>query len=249
MPFTKKDLNDFEFMDSIALSVGTVKASFQGNITHNNGGVNYTYIYPKYFAHLRHNRINFLEIGIFKGQSVRLWEQYFPNAELHFIDIEERKHVIEYFSARSQYHFIDNKDSERLRKFALAFGPFDFIVDDADHSMLGQITSFEVLFPFVKPGGIYIIEDLFTSYSRIYNYELTRIEKDYHGLPAGPGTTIQYLKNLVDDIYYVSKRNGLANFGNVSGIFPEMYSNMSYYAKHIEAIHFYDSICFVLKRS
>ena len=43
-------------------------------------------------------------------------------------------------------------------------GDFDIILDDGGHKMDQQITSFRVLFPILKSGGVYIIEDLGTSY-------------------------------------------------------------------------------------
>ena len=107
--------------------------------------------------------IKFLEIGIFEGASVKLWEEYFKNADLHFIDITFQN--IKHFSNRSHYHLCDQENPESLQAFIQKTGgDFDLIIDDGGHTMKQQITSFVTLFPYLKSGGIYIIEDLHTSY-------------------------------------------------------------------------------------
>jgi len=74
-------------------------------------------------------------------------------------------------------------------------GYFDVIVDDGGHTMKQQITSFTYLLPKVRSGGVYVIEDLLTSYSR--------------GPDSGylvNTTTIELIKRLVDDIQSSSPR-------------------------------------------
>jgi hypothetical protein len=72
-------------------------------------------------------------------------------------------------------------------------GYFDVIVDDGGHSMHQQITSFTYLLPKVRPGGVYVIEDLLTSYYSTFGGGYLR-----------NSTTIELIKRLVDDIQGVS---------------------------------------------
>lgn len=225
-------LEEVKYMDKLALDAGTVKASTFAN---------YTRIYPLYFAPLKDEPIRLLEIGIFKGQSVRLWENYFSKAELHFIDLPGHKRLIEYWSKRSKYHFMNQTHVDPLTELAKTTGPFDVIIDDAGHLMEEQILSFKTLFPYVKPGGIYVIEDIFTSYW-----------KEKGGLGSrdapkpGPGTTIDFVKNLVDQVNFVS-----ASFGfEIAGTEAEarLGSRMSYYSRRINSVHFYDGIVIILAK-
>ena len=146
--------DEYHYLDQMALETGTDKSSRAHN---------YTEIYAEHFAPLRNQSIKFLEIGIAAGESVRLWENYFPNASLHFIDI--CRDGIQYYSPRSHYYFLDQADPQALQEFAhLSGGSFDIIIDDGGHFMHQQIISFQTLFPYLQSGGLYIIEDLHTSY-------------------------------------------------------------------------------------
>ena len=89
---------------------------------------NYTRIYSKYLSKFKAAPIKFLEIGIYYGNSVKLWERYFPNADLHFIDIDPNQ--IHYHSIRSHYHFVDQANKKALSNFVIGEGgDFDVIID------------------------------------------------------------------------------------------------------------------------
>ena len=67
--------------------------------------------------------------------------------------------------------------------------PFDIIIDDGGHTMTDQKTSFYNLISLVRSGGIYVIEDLETSYV-----------KSYGGGYLKPSTTISFLKTFIDEL-------------------------------------------------
>jgi len=72
-----------------------------------------------------------------------MWESYFPNAELHFIDVTDQ--YLTYRSNRSKYHFFDQSNKQKLQEFAMEIGvKFDIIVDDGGHGNDQIIKSFEV---------------------------------------------------------------------------------------------------------
>ena len=52
-------------------------------------------LYEKYFAPLKNSKINILEIGIENGDSLRIWREYFPNANIIGIDIEHKDFKID----------------------------------------------------------------------------------------------------------------------------------------------------------
>jgi hypothetical protein len=198
---------------------------------------NYTAIYARYFDSLREQPIKFLEIGICKGNSVKLWEEYFFSAEMHFIDITLDN--VEYFSKRAQYHVANQESPQDLQKFITETGGnFDVIIDDGGHTMNQQIISFQHLFPHVKSGGMYIIEDLHTSYWPGWG----KMEK-IRGLVTL--TTIEYLKSLIDEVNFVGYRTGCASHQKID---PSIQAEMNIYRESIESIHFYDSMAIITKR-
>ena len=118
----------------------------------------FTVIYDTWFSKLRDEQIRLLEIGVLLGGSLRMWEEYFPNAELHGADIDDRS---EYATSRIRIHQTDQTKSDQLQSL-----PRDchIIVDDGGHTMLQQQLTLTTLFDsHLLPGGTYILEDLHTS--------------------------------------------------------------------------------------
>jgi hypothetical protein len=225
---------EYLYLDSLALATDPNRTSGKGSNWHN-----YTEVYAKYLAPLCSKPIKFLEIGIFEGNGVKLWEAYFPYAELHFIDITFSR--VKYFSPRSFYHLADQADANQLRAVINNIGGgFDVIIDDGGHTMQQQIVSFKTLFPYVKSGGLYIIEDLHTSYWNSYGGD-----GSFDNPKAGPTTCIGFLKNLIDDVNYVGARTLSADHNKVS---PALQMTLTEYQKDIYSMHFYDSLCIILKR-
>lgn len=224
------DESEYVYLDQLAQASGTDKSSKYHN---------YTHIYAHYFAKYKNDPLKFLEIGIQYGNSVKLWENYFPNADLHFIDVDPNQ--IRYVTQRSHYHFVNQADRAGLIDFGIRVnGDFDIIIDDGSHRMYETIVTFQSLFPFLKRGGLYIIEDLQTSYWSIYGS---------YGTPekpqSGPGTAIQYLKDLVDDLNYTAARTWCSDINKVP---QDLGKTLSIYQSEIESIHFYRGLCIILKR-
>ena len=226
------DENNYRELDKLAITLEPL--GDKGSNWHN-----YTKIYSLYFAPIKNEPLRLLEIGIYKGASVILWENYFPNAELHFIDITLANS--KYSSKRSHYHLADQSNSQQLLNVVSNInGKFDIIIDDGGHTMQQQIVSFTTLFPSLKSGGMYIIEDLHTSYWSNYGGD-----GSIQNPKAGPSTAIQFFKNLIDDVNFVGARTQKANHDlDLSSIQNEL----SLYRKEILGIHFYDSLCIVIKK-
>lgn len=221
---------EYQLLDALALEAGTDKSST---------GHHYTKVYSRYFSALKNLPIKFLEIGIYYGNSVKLWEKYFEHADLHFIDIME--HPNQYRSNRSHYHYLDQSNVEDLKKFLLKCGEkFDVIIDDGGHLMQQQIVSFLTLFPALKSGGIYVIEDLHTSYWQQFGGGGT-----FDHPSASPRSTIEFLKKLIDDINYVGARTACADFNKAP---PEIRLNVTYLQEHLLSLHFYGSLCIAIKK-
>lgn len=141
-------------LDAIGLRHGTDKAS-----THHD----YLVFYDRFLRDRRENAdLKLLEIGVYQGSSLRMWEEYFHRGRVVGIDIEPD--TLRYASERATVELVDQSDVVQLVDLGVRHGPFDVVVDDGSHLWNHQITALNALFPFVKPGGLYIMEDLDTSY-------------------------------------------------------------------------------------
>jgi len=171
-------------LDEIAINHKTDKSTkYQG----------YTLIYPLYLDRYKDKNFKLLEIGVQEGKSLRMWHDYFPNAELFGIDLRLpwRSHV----KTISRIFVGDQEDRVFLKEVGDEVGPFEVIIDDGGHTMNQQITSFEVLWPYIKEEGLYIIEDLDTSY-----------REEFGGGLRKAGTTVEYMKNKLDAVVMKSER-------------------------------------------
>jgi hypothetical protein len=185
--------------------------------------------YDFHFAPLRERPINLLEIGIggyddpkAGGESLRMWRDYFPHAAIYGLDIADKSAHDE---ARIRTFVGSQDDPEVLDRLVRESGGFDVIIDDGSHFCAHVIASFRHLFPTLKHGGIYAIEDLQTSYWPVFG-----------GAPGRDGTdatSMGFLKRLADGLNH-------AEFGDPDYV-PDVFD------KHIVSMHFYHNLCFLYK--
>jgi len=123
-------------------------------------GHDYLRKYEFFLSPLRNESFTFLELGIFKGASLKTWAEYFPQAEIVGVDIEEKTKIHE--GGRVKVIIGDLSQTDFLETLP-ALGP-RVIIDDASHWWADQLRALFVLFPKLAGGGIYIVEDLQTSF-------------------------------------------------------------------------------------
>jgi hypothetical protein len=106
-----------------------------------------------------------LEIGLFNGHSLRMWEQYFESADVHGVDCDVRPHgglgdlTAMIASGAHNIHIFDAESwTEVLGRFDGVY--FDVIIEDAGHHLDQQVKMYDVWKHYLAPGGIYIIEDV-----------------------------------------------------------------------------------------
>ena len=175
-------------LDALARFHGTDKSSLRHG---------YTRHYAEHFGPVRRSVTSLLEIGVggtssrsgFEtregGQSLRMWRRYFPRARILGLDI----HAKDVAGKRISFARGSQADAAFLARIAAAHGPFDIVIDDGSHVGRDQWASFQGLWPAVRAGGWYVIEDLQTSYD----------ERWEGGPPGTPGTGADLLKHAVDD--------------------------------------------------
>jgi hypothetical protein len=172
-------------LDKLAIHYGTDKSS----LIHD-----YCVKYEELLPFDKLDKIKILEIGVHKGDSLKTWKDYYPNAQIIGIDINPKCKQCEenriFIEIGSQY------DGEFLKYVIDKHGPFNLILDDGSHINDHVIFSFELLIDSVLPGCLYIIEDTVTSYW-----------PDYGGGLRKNNTMVEYFKNLIDDVNFMGILN------------------------------------------
>jgi len=185
----------------------------------------YTEVYDDYLLPIRLKEMNFLEIGVFDGESMRMWKEYLPNANIIGLDInpECKKHEGE----KNKVYIGSQVDEMVLWKIFNENKPISVVIDDGSHRWDHVIRTFDMVFPLLAPGGLYFVEDLHTSYA---------------GDPwaAGSETAINYLKGLIDDVNLRGK--SFMGLKEVAG------KPLSYNERCIEWVHNYKSLMVIKKR-
>jgi cephalosporin hydroxylase len=168
-----------ESLHEIGLRHGTDKATERRNLLG---------VYDGFLAPLRDEPINLLEIGVLGGASIRTWRDYFRNGRIVGIDIDPK--AAEYAEDGVSIHIGDQTDPKFLEMVADREGPFDVVIDDGAHTATAQIGSLVALWPHVRSRGVYIVEDTHTSYMQEYEMGWRR-----------EGTTVEFLKDVIDDLH------------------------------------------------
>ena len=121
----------------------------------------YIPFYKDNFEEYRNEVKKFCEIGIARGQSLEIWRDYFPNAEIVGIDINSSAIKINNMD-RIHIEIGDATNDEFLNDFFTKYGNFDIVLDDGSHKSNDMRKSFDRFWPHTKL--IYCIEDLVTQY-------------------------------------------------------------------------------------
>lgn len=125
----------------------------------------YISVYEEILKPYIETEINVLEIGIFKGNSLRLWERYFTKAKVYGIDCDEQPHcgmadlrpMIN--SGKHNIVICDATNADAVEKYFKDI-KFDVIIEDAAHNIEQQIQIFNVFKKYLSEGSIYISEDI-----------------------------------------------------------------------------------------
>jgi len=120
---------------------------------------NYLGKYEFFLQCFRNQPIRLLELGIFQGASLRMWQEYFPHAEIFGVDIREGCSQYE----DERIHIIQTDLSNVDAVIRLKDIRPQIIIDDASHIVSHQLLALFTLFDVLPSGGVYILEDLETS--------------------------------------------------------------------------------------
>jgi len=162
-----------DILSELALKYGTDKLSH-----------GFTKVYNDLLNDIKNDKFNFLEIGVFYGSSIKMWNEYFINANIYAADnyvglngngnkfVEPDKFVKEVNNNKELYNrvnivYLDQSKEEDLKKYVQHCKQsnlkFKVILDDGSHLMKDQQLTFFYLFEILEEGGIFIMEDTHTS--------------------------------------------------------------------------------------
>jgi hypothetical protein len=127
---------------------------------------NYTSYYNRIFQEYKEldRKLNILEIGVYKGASIKMLNDYFgrDKCDIYGIDIDFSLNT--YNADNVHYYKVNQNSHEEIEKFINDIGniKFDIIIDDGSHQPEHQFHSLLYLYKHVNEYGIYILEDLHT---------------------------------------------------------------------------------------
>jgi len=180
-------------------------------------------IYHRHFAPFCGRSPVVVEIGVFHGGSLQMWSKYFGRgARIVGIDIDPR--CAEFAEEGVDIMIGDQADRNFLAEVRRRYPHVDILIDDGGHTMQQQIASFEELYPHVQPEGIYLCEDMHTSYVA-----------DWGGGYRREGTFVEFSKGLIDRLYAWYSRE------------PERFA-IDDLTRSTYALHFYDSVLVIEKK-
>jgi len=185
---------------------------------------NYLPYYWMHFRDIRSEVRNVLEIGVQTDRSIRMWEEFFPNATIHGLDIDPACERLA--GGRCKIFIGDQSDRVCLNQVVeSAGGHFDIVIDDGSHRVEHQLASFDFLFPMLSDHGIYVVEDT-------------------GGCVGDPGlATVNALKAIVDHVMYWPKGFRPEDWPHLDR-FPR---DASWADKNAIGVAFYRWIVFVMR--
>ena len=116
-------------------------------------------IYHHHLAKFIGTEVAFAEVGVFSGGSLRMWKSYFgERCRIHGVDLDEATRA--YHADHVSIHIGDQEDRAFWRQFRRDVPALDVIVDDGGHTPEQQRVTLEEMLPHLRPGGVYICEDI-----------------------------------------------------------------------------------------
>ncbi len=196
----------------------------------------YFEIYDRHFSRFRGTDVHVAEIGVLEGGSLQMWKRYFgPKAKIYGIDINAK--CSKYKEDQVEVIIGNAEDKGFLKKLRDEI-KIDILIDDGGHTMDQQITAFEGLFYHISSHGVYLCEDIFSSYQ----------PRLYGGGYKKPGTFVEYSKNFIDYIHawhvgqdYLPRKTN--KYDSEINRLP-----VNEFTRSVHSLHYYDSILVIEKR-
>ncbi len=161
----------------------------------------YTEVYEKFMAPMRKKAVRLLEVGVCDGRfplgSLKLWQKYFPKAQITamdlFLDVTVMDKVMDMGCTAVRGDQGDGRGYEDLE------GPFDFIIEDGSHQPDHMLFSLAMLSEKLAPKGIYFMEDIQNERTRgMFGYDNLQCLRDLQNWQ----NTGVFTTNLINAVHY-----------------------------------------------
>lgn len=193
-------------------------------LTNKGKGINkwlhYPPIYEKHFTRFIGKKIVMWEIGIDKGGSLQMWKDFFgPKATIVGLDIVPEYANYKYEDPNIHVRIGDQADVKFLQDVIDEFGIPTVLLDDGGHTMDQMNITFDHVYPQMKKGSVYMVEDTHTCYW-----------DEFGGGVENPDTFTNRCKGFIDNI------NAYHSRGSIE---PNEFTDTTF------SMHIYDSVvCF-----
>jgi hypothetical protein len=185
----------------------------------------YLYIYGLYLSMMRYKKIHMLEIGLGcdmsygPGKSIRVWKEYFRDVTLDIADMNGQ--CAEKFRKDVNQLFVGDQSDFGFLATIKANNTYDLIIEDGGHSRKQQIHSLISLWESVKPGGIYVIEDLYASIGtnpRQIDYDVSTVEVIHHFITLLNYANVEFSKRKDLDVHFKAIFKSLLSINCFGGV-------------------------------
>lgn len=175
--------------------------------------ISYFPVYDKYFKRFKNTKIVLVEVGVFSGGSLFMWRNFFGK-KARIIGIDMDPNAKKWESKGFEIYIGDQSNPEFWLNFFNKVGSVDIIIDDGGHTYEQQIVTATTCIPYIKNGGILLVEDIHTSFFSEF------------GFPS-KYTFFEWAKSKIVDLNarYIDTKLPITNF-----------------SKRIESINFHESI-------
>jgi hypothetical protein len=177
--------------DSVASSTNPLWEYFQNH--HEGHGIvkweHYFDIYHRHFARFIGHQVNVLEIGIYRGGSLEMWRSYFgEQSHIYGVDIEPACKAFE--ADHISVLIGDQADRTFWSSFRKSVEGIDILIDDGGHTPEQQQITLEEMLPNLRPGGVYLCEDVHGCFNRFSAFAAGLVH-DLNGLKHIPGSQLE----------------------------------------------------------
>ncbi len=121
--------------------------------------LHYFDIYERHFSRFVDQEVNVLAVGVSSGISLEMWRHYFGSrCRIYGVDLEPacKRHENEY----TKIFLGDQEDRPFWKALKKRVPAIDILIDDGGHKPIQQIVTLEQMLPYLRPGGVYLCEDV-----------------------------------------------------------------------------------------
>jgi hypothetical protein len=187
------------YKDATSQEADVLPASFTNLLwdyfqSHKNGdGIwkweHYFEVYHRHLSRFVGQKVNVVEIGIYSGGSLEMWRSYFgERSHIYGIDIQDACRVYE--NDHISVIIGDQADRTFWSTFKKSVDGIDILIDDGGHTPEQQQITLEEMLPHLRPGGVYLCEDVHEVSNR-FGVFLTALVSELNGANFIPGPLLQ----------------------------------------------------------